>query len=65
MFFCFACRCPLDIKRKKTKIFRSCVIVAYFGATFWAFRGIGEREDFLKNISDKPTSIKTVNYTIT
>ena len=33
-------------KAEKIKIFRSCVIVAYFGATFGVFRGIGERKVF-------------------
>ena len=40
-----SCSTPAET-HKQIKIFRSCVIVAYFHATFAAKRGIGERGNF-------------------
>ncbi len=50
---------------KKIKIFRKCVIVAYFCATFWLFWGIGERrfskrtgfDDLQAKVQNRNTSL--------
>lgn len=61
-FSCSACRCPSEVMckmRAKNKIFLNCVIVAHFGATFKAFRGMGEREDFERANRNKLEKMKT------
>ena len=46
--FLFCLLLPVRNSAQKIKILKECVIVAQFGATFGAFWGIDERENFEK-----------------